>query len=77
MSIDEEVNRTRLASVLVISIMAFAVFSGVGIALTSNTNTLSRVTFFNHELKPIRIPNVSATEVTPHSADPISDGKPN
>jgi len=72
-----EVNPTKLASLLLISIMAFAVFSGVCIAITFNTDTIGETPLLNPSLEPTRIPNVSAMEAPVFSADPISDGKPN
>jgi len=77
MCIDEEVNQTKLAPLLLISIVAFAVFSGVSIALTSNINAIKEATLFKAHPQIIRMPSVSAVGVPVFSADPISDPKPN
>lgn len=72
-----EVNPTKLATLLLISVTAFAVLSGICIAMTFNTNTFWETAFISPSLKPTRIPDVSAMGPSVQSADPISDGKPN
>ena len=72
-----EVNPTKLAPLLLISIAAFAVFSGICIAMTFNNNAFGEKAFISPSLKPTRIPDVSAMGPSVQSADPISDGKPN
>lgn len=73
--VTREVNPTKLAPLLLISVTALAVLSGICIAITSNT--IGETPSLNHSLKPTRIPDVSVIGPQVHSADPISDGKPN
>lgn len=72
-----EVNPTKPAPLLLISIMTLAVFSGVCIAITFNSNSVRGIAVYSGNPKIIKIPSVSATDVPLFSADPISDPKPN
>lgn len=72
-----EVNPTKLAPLLLISITVLAAFSGMCIAITSNANAMGETTLLNPSLKPAKIPGISVIGPQVHSADPIGDGKPN
>ncbi len=72
-----EVNRTKLAPLLLVSITALAVLSGICFTMTFSTRTIEGPQSFNRDLSAMRLQDASAILVHPCSADPISDGKPN
>lgn len=71
-----EVNLTKLAPLLLVSITTLAVLSGICFTMTFSTRTIEGPQAFNRDLGAMRLQDVSAI-LAPRSADPISDGKPN
>jgi hypothetical protein len=71
-----EVNPTKLAPLMLISITVLAVLSGMCFAMTFSTSRIEGPQVFNRDLGIVKLHDVSGL-LAPCSADPISDGKPN